>query len=120
MKENKDQKIAQTIQKAVIYCRVSSKKQSTDGAGLESQEHRCREYAESKGYHVEAMFPDDTSGGGDFMTRPGMVALLSFLDAKPDENYVVIFDDLKRYARDTEFHLKLTREMAQRNANANV
>ena len=116
LKKNKDQKIAQTIQKAVIYCRVSSKKQSTDGAGLESQEHRCREYAESKGYHVEAMFPDDTSGGGDFMNRPGMVALLSFLDAKPDESYVVIFDDLKRYARDTEFHLKLTREMAQRNA----
>ncbi|EFO28849.1 site-specific recombinase [Roseibium sp. TrichSKD4] len=103
-------------QKAVIYCRVSSKKQSTDGAGLESQEHRCREYAESKGYHVEAVFPDDTSGGGDFMNRPGMVALLAYLDAKPQENYVVIFDDLKRYARDTEFHLKLTREMAQRNA----
>lgn len=65
---------------------------------------------------VEAIFPDDVSGGGDFMKRPGMVALLAYLDAFPDENFVVIFDDLKRYARDTEFHLKLKREMMRRNA----
>ncbi len=102
--------------KAVIYCRVSTKKQSGEGSGLESQEHRCREYAVARGYVVEAVFPDDTSGGGDFIKRPGMVALLAYLDAKPFENYVVIFDDLKRYARDTEFHLKLKREMAARNA----
>ena len=103
-------------QMAIIYCRVSSKKQREEGSGLDSQEHRCREYAEEKGYQVAAMFPDDVSGGGDFMNRPGMVALLAFLDASPHENYVVIFDDLKRYARDTEFHLKLKREMLARNA----
>ncbi len=50
------------------------------------------------------------------MKRPGMVALLAFMDAKPSENYVVIFDDLKRYARDTEFHLHLRRIMAARGA----
>jgi site-specific DNA recombinase len=105
-----------TIQRAVIYCRVSSKKQTVDGSGLESQEHRCRLFAEQRGYVVDAVFPDDVSGGGDFMNRPGMVALLSYLDAKPHENYVVIFDDLKRYARDTEFHLKLRRVMAERGA----
>lgn len=68
------------------------------------------------GYHVEAVFPDDVTGEGDFMKRPGMVALLSYLDAQPSKRYVVIFDDLKRYARDTEFHLKLKREMMRRNA----
>ena len=72
--------------KSVLYCRVSSKKQTVDGAGLMSQEHRCREYAESRGYEVEAVFPDDVSGGGDFMNRPGMVALLAYLDANPNEN----------------------------------
>ncbi|MCD8570652.1 MAG: recombinase family protein [Alphaproteobacteria bacterium] len=36
---------------AVIYCRVSSKKQATGGHGLDSQEHRCREYARAKGLH---------------------------------------------------------------------
>ena len=86
---------------AVIYCRVSSKSQEEEGHGLESQETRCREHARLKGYTVEAVFPDTITGGGDFMKRPGMVALLSYLDAQPDQNYVVIFDDLKRFARDT-------------------
>ncbi|MEM6537373.1 MAG: recombinase family protein [Pseudomonadota bacterium] len=103
-------------QKAVLYCRVSDTKQRKEGNGLDSQEHRCRQYATAKGYDVAAVFPDDISGGGDFMKRPGMVALLSFLDAQPNERFVVIFDDLKRYARDTEFHLKLRREMAMRGA----
>ncbi len=102
--------------KALIYCRVSGKKQANQGAGLDSQEHRCREYAEGCGYDVVAVFPDDTSGGGDFMNRPGMVALLAYMDAQPSESFVVIFDDLKRYARDTEFHLRLKRAMAARNA----
>lgn len=102
--------------KAIIYCRVSSAKQRIDGSGLESQEHRCRQYAAMKGYEVEAVFPDDVSGGGDFMKRPGMVALLSYLDAQPGKSYVVIFDDLKRFARDTEFHIKLRREFQMRGA----
>jgi DNA invertase Pin-like site-specific DNA recombinase len=101
---------------AVIYCRVSSTKQRTEGSGLESQEHRCRQYAEARGYEVEAVFPDDASGGGDFMKRPGMVNLLRYIDAQPDKPYVVIFDDLKRFARDTEFHIKLRREFQQRGA----
>ncbi|WP_028792845.1 recombinase family protein [Thalassobaculum salexigens] len=108
----------QGSRKALVYCRVSSKRQSQEGSGLVSQEHRCRQYAEAKGYTVEAVFPDDVSGGGDFMNRPGMVALLAYMDAKPKEQFVVIFDDLKRYARDTEFHLRLRRIMAVRRANA--
>ena len=102
--------------KAILYCRVSSKKQTADGSGLDSQEHRCRQYAMARGYSIEAVFPDEISGGGDFLKRPGMMALLGFLDAHANETYVVIFDDLKRYARDTEFHLKLRREMLARNA----
>jgi len=40
-----------------------------------------------------------------------VVDLLGFLDKNKDKRYVVIFDDLKRYSRDTEFHLRLRREM---------
>ena len=50
------------------------------------------------------------------MNRPGMVALLSYLDAQPSKNYVIVFDDLKRFARDTEFHIKLRREFLTRGA----
>ncbi len=101
---------------AIIYCRVSSKSQELEGHGLQSQESRCREYAVSKGYRVAAVFPDTISGGGDFMKRPGMVALLSYLDAQPDEDFVVIFDDLKRFARDTRFHLDLREAFRARGA----
>lgn len=101
---------------ALIYCRVSGKKQTAEGSGLESQEHRCRQYADAQGYDIEGVFPDDVSGGGNFMKRPGMVALLSFLDAQPHKRYVIIFDDLKRFARDTEFHLKLRQELTARGA----
>jgi site-specific DNA recombinase len=104
------------VPKALIYCRVSSHKQATEGHGLDSQELRCRQYAEGLGYEVEAVFPDDVSGGGDFMKRPGLVALLSYLDAQPHKRYVVIFDDLKRFARDTEFHIALRRAFQRRKA----
>lgn len=104
------------VLKAVIYCRVSSRTQESKGHGLESQETRCRQYAAQKGYEVAAVFPDTFTGGGDFMQRPGMVALLSYLDARPSENYVVIFDDLKRLARDLRFHLDLRDAFQQREA----
>jgi DNA invertase Pin-like site-specific DNA recombinase len=108
---------ASVATKALIYCRVSSSKQASDGHGLDSQEMRCRQYAERSGYEVEAVFPDDVSGGGDFMKRPGMVALLSYLDAQRErKDYVVIFDDLKRFARDTEFHIQLRRAFQKRHA----
>ncbi|MBD3754153.1 MAG: recombinase family protein, partial [Gammaproteobacteria bacterium] len=49
--------IEQGDTRAVIYCRVSSTKQKTEGSGLEGQEHRCRQYAAAQGYEVEAVFP---------------------------------------------------------------
>ncbi|MEM9699401.1 MAG: recombinase family protein [Pseudomonadota bacterium] len=94
-------------EKAVIYSRVSSKGQESDGGGLESQETRCRQYAEAQGLDVAAVFPDTFTGGGDYMERPGMKALLAFLDAQPDERFTVIFDDLKRASRDTRAFLDL-------------
>jgi site-specific DNA recombinase len=100
----------------LIYCRVSDTKQKTEGHGLDSQEHRCRQYAAMQGYAVEQVFADDFTGGGDFMLRPGMVALLNHLDRHAKTSYVVLFDDLKRFARDREFHFKLRDELALRHA----
>ena len=92
---------------ALIYCRVSDTKQKVDGSGLESQEFRCRQYAAENSYVVEKVFRDDVSGGGDFAKRPGMIALLNYLENNRNNSYVVIFDDLKRLARDTMFHWQL-------------
>lgn len=102
---------------AVIYCRVSSDKQVREGHGLESQEDRCTKYANSNGYFVERVFRDEgISGGGDFVKRKAMVSLLAYLDKSPHKNYVIIFDDLKRFARDTEFHIRLRQELTARKA----
>lgn len=97
---------------AILYCRVSDTKQKIEGSGLESQEFRCRQYAAEKGYNVDKVYHDDVSGGGDFAKRPGMIALLTYLEKNQATNYVVIFDDLKRLARDTMFHWQLRHAMA--------
>ncbi len=100
---------------ALIYCRVSSERQKNEGHGLDSQEQRCRLYCGQKQYKVERVFKDSFTGAGDFMERPAMGELLAYLDKHPHrDNYVVVFDDLKRFARDTVFHLKLRREFKAR------
>ena len=93
-------------QKCLIYCRISDLKQR-EGSGLKSQEHRCRQAANEKSYSIEAVFQDEYTGGGDYARRPGMSALLVYLKTHNNDNYIVLFDDLKRLARDTRFHLQL-------------
>lgn len=101
--------------KALIYCRVSSGKQVVEGNGLESQEQRCLKHASDKGYVVEHIFRDEGISGGLF-DRPAMQDLIAFIDAHPEERYVVIFDDLKRFARDVRVHLQLKTTFASRSA----
>lgn len=101
--------------KALIYCRVSSQRQVNEGHGNSSQEQRCRNRAREKGYPVEMVFPDDGVSGGLF-ERPAMKRLIKYLDDNPTENYVIIFDDLARFARDLEVHLKLRKELVDRGA----
>lgn len=103
-------------QKAVIYCRVSSERQKNEGHGLDTQALRCSQHADSKGYLVDSVFSDSFTGGGDFMRRPAMVELLAFLDSKPHESYVVIFDDLSRLARDVVAHINLRKAFRARGA----
>lgn len=92
---------------AVIYCRVSSKKQVEDGHGLSSQETRCREYAKHKGYSVVGVYHDE-GVTGKLLDRPRMKEMLSFLNQnKKKQSYVVIIDDISRLARDIETHIHL-------------
>lgn len=91
----------------LIYARVSSKRQELEGSGRESQEHRCKVDLASIGVKYGKSFIDTFSGGGDFMKRPAMREMIAYIDAHPHKKFVAVFDDLKRFARDTEFHLKL-------------
>ncbi len=91
----------------LVYVRVSSKRQEIEGTGLQSQEGRCITDLNLVKVPYVKTFPDSFTGGGDFMKRPAMKELLAYIDAHPHKKYVVAFDDLKRFARDVEFHLKL-------------
>src|SRR5438105_3151422 len=91
---------------ALIYCRVSSERQVREGHGLDSQEKRCRDFATSKGYQIIKTFPDQGISGGLF-ERPAMKELISYLDTHPSEKFVIIFDDLSRFARDVKIHIQL-------------
>ncbi len=98
----------------LVYNRVSSKRQETDGSGLKSQEGRCKSDLESIGVNYVKTFPDSYSGGGDFMKRPAMRELLEYIDNNPHKKFLVIFDDLSRFARDVYFHIKLRAEFRKR------
>jgi len=103
------------MQKAIIYCRVSSQRQVDEGHGSESQEKRCRDYAKSKGYEVVKVFHDKAISGALF-ERPAMKELISYLDNHIREACVIIFDDLARFARDVIVHFRLKTELEGRGA----
>ncbi|MBO9477230.1 recombinase family protein [Shimia sp. R11_0] len=97
--------------KAVIYTRVSGAKQVREGDGLASQENRCREYATYKDYDVVEVFSDDMSG--KFERRPAMDRMLAFLRLHPQNSVVVIIDDISRFARNVQAHIKLRETLSE-------
>ncbi|MHB1098539.1 MAG: recombinase family protein [Burkholderiales bacterium] len=101
---------------AVIYCRVSSTKQTVEGSGLSSQEANCREFARQRGLEVLEVFTDDISGKHRY--RPGMTAMLAFLRQARSLGVFVIIDDITRLARDMAVHLDL--RAAIKNAGATL
>ena len=86
-----------------------------EGHGNESQEQRCRAYADSKGYLVDKVFADDGVSGALF-DRPKMKELIAYLDMFPTVKFVIIFDDVSRFARDLKTHLLLRSELMSRGA----
>lgn len=85
--------------KVIIYCRVSSKKQVTEGNGLDSQEQVCRNWAKQRGYTVERVFREEGISGSK-EDRPAFKDMLDFL-VNTDEKYIVLALDINRFARDT-------------------
>ena len=94
------------MQKAVIYCRVSSPDQVKNGHGLSSQETRCREFAKYRTLDVVEVFPEEGISGG-LIDRPAMKRMLDFMRQHKNEQIVVIIDDISRLARGLKAHLEL-------------
>jgi DNA invertase Pin-like site-specific DNA recombinase len=98
-------------QKALIYCRVSDTKQKIEGSGLDSQEHRCRQFAMQHDLSVERVFHDDVTGKGDHQKRPAMIELLEHVKKNRADKFVLILDDIKRFSRDVYFYWDLIRKL---------
>ena len=93
-------------QKAVIYCRVSSRKQKEEGHGLDSQETRCRSFAAEHGLEVTKVFTDHCAGDVVLADRPGAGALVKHLEGL-DSRCVVLAAEPKRLARSSGEYLEL-------------
>ena len=90
---------------ALIYARVSSKKQVAQGHGLSSQETRCRDFAKFRGLKVVAAYKDDITGRT--ADRREMNEMLAFLRKHRKEKFVVIIDDVSRLGRSRRAYWEL-------------
>lgn len=86
------------MEKYVIYCRVSSKRQGESGLGLEDQVITCRDYVASVGGEIAGEFQDVKSGGN--RSRKG---LLDALSCARESGATLVFAKLDRLARDAEY-----------------
>lgn len=91
----------------LVLARISSGGQKLDGNGLESQESRCMNKLSSLGIPYEKTFSYTQTGRADVIDRHDMQALIEYIDSHPTKKYVVAFDDLKRFARNTQAHILL-------------
>jgi len=88
------------MNKAVIYCRVSSDKQAKNDT-IASQEYECKKYAKSQSFQIVKTFKDEGVSGA-LEDRDGLKSMLLYLKKHQQQNskIKVIAYDLSRLARD--------------------
>lgn len=80
---------------AVVYLRVSTKKQEDGGTSLETQEAECRAYCAAQGLSIAAVVRDSCSGAT--MDRPGLQRALDCIRQQEADTLVVYaYDRLSR------------------------
>ena len=103
----KSKSVIQETKLALIYGRVSSKKQVVAGDGLNSQLTACLNYAQCRGYEVCGTFTDDLTGSAS--RRPGLDALLEVMRSDRTKRYRIVFDHINRFSRDMYLYGDLRR-----------
>lgn len=97
---------------AVIYIRVSTKKQASGLANsYEMQEQRCIDYCKSKGYEISKIYKDVESGGKD--ERPEFLKLMNDIPKKIFD--IVVFNEVSRIARKSSTGMKFFEELEMYN-----
>ncbi len=93
---------------AVIYCRVSTVGQVTDGVSLAAQERSCREWAEKNGFSHVKVFADAGLSGKSAANRPQLQKALK--EAAHNGSCLVVYS-LSRLARSIRDTLNITENL---------
>ena len=99
--------------RAVIYCRVSTDSQETEGTSLQTQLEACTTYCQSKGYNIAYQFSEVCSGLT--LDRPKLNELRELVRAH-DIDVVVIYC-LDRLSRDPVHGVIVTEELQKHNVS---
>ncbi len=83
---------------AVIYCRVSTEEQATEGYSLLAQEEACRIFATRHGYHVDRVFVEP-GASAKTVNRPALQQLLTYCTKNHKSTNAVIVYKLDRLSR---------------------
>lgn len=82
---------------AVGYIRVSTDIQAAEGGGLEVQERQVRDWCQTHGHHLIAVYRDEgISGTKDSVDRPGLAQALTSLEGSAS---ILVVPKLDRLAR---------------------
>ena len=87
--------------KAVIYCRVSTKDQVEEGNSLNTQERICRDYCLKNGYDVAQIFLEQGESAKT-SDRTELRKLLNFCTDRRSQVKVVVIYKLDRLSRNTD------------------
>lgn len=87
-----------SVPAAVLYLRVSTARQASDGVGLDAQEAKCRAHAELLNLPVIAVHKDEGISGRDGVDeRPGLRAAIDSVKGNPGA--VIVVYSVSRLAR---------------------
>ena len=93
------------MQKALVYCRVSTEEQAREGYSLDAQEKFCKKYAEDNDYQVIGVFRDEGKSGTN-LNRPALQDLLDKCQRDKSISLVLV-QETDRLARNTKDHLTI-------------
>ena len=102
--------MSDTQKEAVIYARSATRATNDPGDSIAAQERACRDAAEADGYKVVAVFAEHA--GGHSADRPGLRAMLAFLDTRGERKPAVFVENIHCLARNVDVVYKLQKEIA--------
>jgi site-specific DNA recombinase len=100
------------MKRAVLYCRVSTENQATQGVSILNQQQLLRNYAKQNGY-TELIEIADEGFSGKNTNRPGFTKMLELVKQKKI-NSVIVYS-LSRFARNTMDTLRTIEVLTKHN-----